>query len=263
MEHRMARIAPSGAQALDRAFALLRLVASSTSDGLRLAELADRSGLNKPTTRRLLIALARAGFVEQATAGANYRLGPEIDVLSALNTRDFRTLAKPTLQRLVAATEDVALLTLFSGGDSAIVDRAEGSFPLRTHIGRVGDRHPMGVGAASIAMLAALDDDQLAERLLNERIRVAKYPQFTNPKVRELVKETRQRGYALNPGLIFEGSWAMAVVVAEPGELPIAALTIAALENRLTKERQKTLLPLMQREASIFSNIARLQSSER
>jgi DNA-binding IclR family transcriptional regulator len=262
MESKMTNKTPSGSQALDRAFSLLRIISSSQSDGLRLADLAERSGLNKPTTRRLLVALARAGFVEQATAGARYRLGPEIDVLSALKPLDLRAIAKPMLQRLVAETEDVVMLTIFSGNDSAIIDRMEGSFPLRTHIGRIGNRHPSGVGAASIAMLAALDDDELAERLANEPTRTSRYPQFTNAKVREMVKEAKRQGYALNPGLIFEGSWAMAVAVVAPGERPIAALTVAALESRLTKGRQKAILPIMQREASIFSNAVKSRIRE-
>jgi DNA-binding IclR family transcriptional regulator len=255
----MSDLSPNGTQAVDRAFSLLRLIASSRASGLRLAELSDQSGLNKPTARRLLVALVRAGFVEQTTTAGKYRLGPEIDVLTTLRTWDLRTIAEPTMQRLVAVTEDVVLLTIFSGGDSAIVARLEGSFPLRTHIGRVGDRHPAAVGAASIAMLAALDDELSDERLGNEKARLARYPKFTNARIRELVLEARKRGYALNPGLIFEGSWAMAVVVAEPGSLPIAALTIAALENRLTNERRKELLPIMQREAALLSNIVRSQ----
>lgn len=55
----------SGAQAVARAAALLRLVTGAGDDGITVAELARRADLTRPTTHRLLTALRHEGLVDQ------------------------------------------------------------------------------------------------------------------------------------------------------------------------------------------------------
>ncbi|MDP3256622.1 helix-turn-helix domain-containing protein, partial [Bosea sp. (in: a-proteobacteria)] len=52
-----ARAGLSGSQSVDRALQLLALVGREPAGGLPLAEIVVGSGLNKPTARRLLLAL--------------------------------------------------------------------------------------------------------------------------------------------------------------------------------------------------------------
>ncbi|MGB8537175.1 MAG: helix-turn-helix domain-containing protein [Acidobacteriaceae bacterium] len=60
-------------QALDRAFAVLDLLAASNTP-LGLAEIADALGLHKSTAHRFLMVLERHRMVERALAG-KFRLG--------------------------------------------------------------------------------------------------------------------------------------------------------------------------------------------
>ena len=66
-----------GAQSVDRALGLLALVGRHAGRGAALSSLVEESGLNKPTARRLLLALIRAGFVEQDEATRRYYLGAD------------------------------------------------------------------------------------------------------------------------------------------------------------------------------------------
>ena len=54
-----------GSQSVDRALRLLAMVGREAEHGAQLSDIVEESGLNKPTARRLLLALMRAGLVEQ------------------------------------------------------------------------------------------------------------------------------------------------------------------------------------------------------
>lgn len=255
----------SGPQALDRALLLLKLVAAAEPAGIRLMDAALLADLTRPTAYRLLAGLMASGFVQQDASGGPYFLGPEATILArtARVRLDWNRIAAGGLRRLVDAAQDVVLLTLRSGNEAVVVERLEGTFPLRTHVAKIGDRHPAGVGAAWIAMLAAIDD-RLVDRLIaHEPVHRRPFPKFSETGIRELVAQARTRGYALNPGLIFEGSWAMAVpIVLEPGRV-IGAVTIAALAHRLPADRQAELLVPLRREADIISELARQAIAQR
>ena len=77
----------SGSQSVDRALGLLSLIGREPAEGLPLGEIVTGSGLNKPTTRRLLLALMRAGLVEQEPQTRRYCLGEEAFVLGVLAAR--------------------------------------------------------------------------------------------------------------------------------------------------------------------------------
>ena len=79
---RIAGVAAS--QTLDRAMHVLQLVAGSRADGIGLSELVKRTGLTKPTTRRLLLALIDNGLVEQNDEDRRYYAGAETYALGML-----------------------------------------------------------------------------------------------------------------------------------------------------------------------------------
>lgn len=249
----------SGPRSVERAIEVVKLVAKAEPAGIRLMDLANQSQLSRATTHRLLSGLIGEGLIEQAGNGGRYFLGPEATVISrAAKLRiDWATIATSSLRRLVNAAQDVTLLTLRSGNDAVIVERLEGDFPLRTHVAKLGDRHPVGVGAAWIAMLSQMPDDEIKRLLELNAVRKQQFPGFTNGAVLTLVRDARNRGYAVNPGLVFEGSWGMALPIVLDDGRPVAAVTIAALANRLTPERQAALLPTLRREVDIISEMVR------
>ena len=64
-----------GAQAVDRALALLAAVGRAPPEGAPLSALAQAAGVAKPTARRLLISLMGAHLVEQDAGTRAYHLG--------------------------------------------------------------------------------------------------------------------------------------------------------------------------------------------
>ena len=247
---------PAGTQSLDRAIALLRLVASSSGRGIRLVDLVDRSGLAKPTAHRLLQALERQGLVAQDPADKLYHLGAEAFVIGTLASERFsiHRMALAPLARLASASEDSCFLSVRRDTHVVCVHREEGRFPIRTHVLQAGDRHPLGVGAGSLAILAALPDDEATQMLAaNAAELAARYPAFSPALLREEITRTRARGYALNTGLLQPGSWGVGIAVLDGAGSCAGALSIAAIESRLDAPRRDQMAALLQTEAQRLS----------
>lgn len=239
----------SGAQAVQRALSLLSLVGRGGSAGLGLAQLTAASRLTRPTVRRLLIALGTARMVEQDAVTRRYHLGPEAYLLGSFATPRHGILvhAADSLKRLAAETGDTAFLSVQQDDHALCLAHEEGRFPIRTHALMAGDRNPIGRGAGGIALLAAMAETE-AHALLQ---RTAPLLSLPSPEdLRADVARARALGHALNPGRVVQGSWGLGVAVRWPDGRPAAALSIAAIEDRMGPERQLALVALLHREAA-------------
>jgi len=243
--------AGGGAQSIGRAAALLRLLAAGGDEGLGLAGLVDASGLLKPTCRRILLALMEAGLVEQEAGSRRYFLGPEAYVLGTLAAKRFGVHAQAgeAVRRLAQLTGDAAFLQLRRDDFVVCLQREDGDYPIRSYVLAAGDRHPLGVGAAGITLLAALPDEEVERTLaVNARLIGERYPSLTQAVIRGLVREARLNGYGFNRGLLFPGSWGMGVAVRDAAGHPVACLSLAAVESRMPPERQAYLAGLLREE---------------
>jgi DNA-binding IclR family transcriptional regulator len=248
-----------GTQAVARALSLLSLVGRGGAQGLGLAQLAAASGLARPTVRRLLLALGTARMVEQDRATRRYHLGPETYLLAGFAAERHGILhhAREGMVRLARDTGDTVLLTVPQDDHTLCLERIEGDFPVRTHALMRGDRKPAGVGAGALAILAALPEDE-ADTLL---ARVKPLVGDLMSGLLEDLAHARSHGHALNPGRVIAGSWGLGVAILWPDGRPSGALSIAAIENRMTPARQADLAAALHREAALIA--ARLAELER
>ncbi|MCB8821073.1 IclR family transcriptional regulator [Microvirga rosea] len=249
----MGEAASNGAQAIDRAATLLLLVGRAGPSGARLSELVAQCNLPKPTVRRILLALVRTGLLDQDGETRRYYIGPEVYVLGTLASARFgiHSISLRSLVRLSQTTGDTAFLSVPRDLYSICVHREEGPYPIRVHALHAGDRHPLGIGAGSLAILAALPDNEIDDILTtNAEVLIEKYPPFSPSLLRQLVRDTRDRGYALNPGMLLSDSWAIGVAIRGLDRRPVGALSIAATESRLNEARQREIAPLLKKEAA-------------
>ena len=253
----------SGSQSVDRALGLLSLVSYFGDQGGALSDIVEQSGLNKPTTRRLLLALIRSGLLEQDPLTRRYYLGQEAYVLGTLATRRYGLLqiSRDSLSLLSAKTQDTSFLSIQRDNYAVCLHREEGTYPIRTHALQAGYRHPLGVGAGSLAILAAMDDDEIEAILaINESELVAEFPHLSPPQIRADIAAARQQGFALNPGRILANSWGIGLAIRFPDERPAGALSIAAIDSRMQPARQLELASLIKIEAKkIEARLAHLQ----
>ncbi|RVU15059.1 IclR family transcriptional regulator [Methylobacterium oryzihabitans] len=242
----------AGAQSIDRAATLLLLVGRAGPQGARLTDLVAQTDLAKPTVHRMLTALVRAGLLDQVPETRRYHIGPEIYVLGTLASARFglHPVSLRALVRLSQETGDTAFLSVARDVYAICLHREDGAYPIRVHALQAGDRHPLGVGAGSLALLAALPDTEVDEILAaNADVLAAHYPRYAGGVLRALVGETRARGYALNPGMLLADSWGIGVAIRGEGGRAVGALSIAAIEGRLREDRQREIARLLRREA--------------
>ena len=247
--------APAGHQGIDRTLALLRAVAAEGRGGARLAAIAAQTGLSRSTAHRLLTHLVQSGLLEQDADAPHYHLGFEIYALGrrAAERHGLPRLAQASLVRLEEQSEDTVYLSIRSGDDAVCIARQEGRFPIKTLTLAVGGRRPLGVGAGSLALLAALPDEE-AERVIAANAgRLRPYPSFSPAELRKLMRKTRADGYATNPGMVLPGMMAVGVPVLRRDGRPAGALSIAAVEGRMQPQRRAELVRWLGEEAAAIA----------
>ena len=227
------------------------LRAMSDARTTRLTDIAAAAGLDKATALRLLEALARDGFVVRDADTKQYSLGAELLVLgaAALARFDPRPAVRPSLLRLANTFEDTAILSLPSGAESICVDVEEGRFPIRANYLQIGSRRPLGVGAGSLALLAWMSDAEVDAVMPAIAARLDRYPRITTNLLARHVAEDRRRGYVVLLDVVVERMGGIAVPIMGRDGRPVAALSVAALTDRIT-ERERLLAVALKREAA-------------
>ena len=241
----------TGSQNIDRATQLMRIVCATRTAGIPLSDIVRISGLTKPTVRRNLIALIDNGLIEQDADDRRYYAGPETYALGIFAAERFgiHRLAADVLVTVAEKSGDTALLSIPRGFETVCLAREEGWYPLKSHVLQPGHRHPLGCGAPGIALLARASDAEVEIALAANASRLAAdYPRLTPEVVRHQIKNARKVGFALNEGLIFEGSWGIAVTVNDPAGCACAAIAIAGVENRFTKKRIAEMSELLKQQ---------------
>lgn len=244
-----------GAQVVARIALLLRLVGRNPH-GSPLADLVRDSGLTRPTVYRLLGSLAAEGLLEHDPVSHTWRYGPEIFVMGTIAAPSYpiEELARPALRRLADQTGESAFLSVRRGNETVCLLREEGSFPIRSFVLHEGVRFPLGVASAGLAILAALPDAEVDQLLDSGGIVVEPWGERNSPAViRDNLERTRTAGYAVNPGLILEGSWGMGAAVFDGAGRPAWALSITGIEPRFRPERQEFLGGLLVEEAALIT----------
>lgn len=139
--------------AVERALAVLDALGEAGGE-IGTNELARRTGINASSVSRLLATLAASGYVEQTPAG-RYRLGVRLLQLGnrALDALDLRSLARPVLESLAAATGETATLSVPGGHDAVTVDFARSPQAVQSvaQIGRPSIGHATATGKVLLA----------------------------------------------------------------------------------------------------------------
>ncbi len=233
-----------GAQTLRRGLAVLKLLARVSPRGLRVSDIGRQLGLHKATAIRLTHALVEERFLVLDGADRTYRLGPEAFAvgLAAEPGYALQRLAAPHLRALALETGDWIYFSVPNGLEVICISRETGHMPIPRDALKVGDRHPVGVGAGGVAILAALPDSEVDAALaIHATVIERDYPRCGVQVIRELVRSTRERGYSEIPGLIVQDYWAIGVALINAQQRPEAAITLVASGQRLPAVRRHAL----------------------
>jgi DNA-binding IclR family transcriptional regulator len=229
-----------GAQSIARAAKLLRLVTAAGDAGITVSDLARQADLTRPTAHRLLAALRQEGLVDQDERAGRWMPGPELFLMGtvAASRYDITGIARDVVRSLAVRTEESAFLSVRRGDETVCLVREEGSFPIRSFVLSEGVRFPLGVASAGLAILSFLpahDVDAYLER--HPELSRQWGASHSHERLRTRLRETQARGYALNPGLIVEGSFGLGAAVFDRHGHPQWALSLTGVEFRFGPDR--------------------------
>lgn len=242
-----------GTQVVRRVGAILRAVGSRGRDGISAAELALELDLSRSTVHRLLASLAVEGLLDRE--GSRWRTGPELHLLGAASSPRYnvRDAALPIVRELADLTGESAFFSARRGIESVCLIREDGSFPIRSFVLQEGMRFPLGVASAGLAILSFESDDWIDGYLQSAVLETRWGASHDSSSLRARIGQTRETGYAVNPGLIVEGSWGMGAAVFDGGGEPLWALSLNGVESRFRPERQEELGHLLVEHAHALS----------
>jgi DNA-binding IclR family transcriptional regulator len=233
----------AGAQVVGRVASVLRTVSAAMPEGLGTTEIATRASLSRPTTHRLLTALAAHGFVDHDPRTGRWLLGPELYIMGSIAAEryDITSLARDSVRALSAATGESAFLSARRGDETVCLLREDGSFPVRSHVLYEGVRFPLGVASAGLVILALLPEREIEAYLASHDLTPEWGQTHSADALRARLAETRRSGWALNPGLLVEGSWGMAAAIFDESGRPAWALSLTGIQTRFSPARRPEL----------------------
>lgn len=233
------RVSASGAQTVTRAIQALKLIAAQPVEGARLVDVAYLLGLERPTAHRLLQALTAEGMLVQHKASRRYSLGAVVFELglSAAHRFNLNSVCLPVLTSLSKWLGDTSFLFVRSGDDTVCIARVPGSYSIQTPVVPAGSRQPLGVNAGGLALLAAMPDVEVNRILENITLRLQAYANLDVELVRDHVANARKKGFALIANHAVPGIAAVGLPILDRAGQPIAALTVATVESRMTEQR--------------------------
>lgn len=260
------RALASGTQSIQRAVQLLRLLTLHNRIGLRLVDLHRKAGLERSTTHRILQSLVNERLATQDQSSKRYHLGPFVYEmgLAAAPRSQLRDLCHTHLRALAELSGDTVFLTARAELDGVCLDRMEGAYPVKAFVLEVGKRRPLGIGGGSLAILSEMDPVECDRILRSNAIRLAeRYPRYSEGAVKSALARARRTGYVLQDVVEVPGIRSLALpIVAAPG-VPVAALSISAMAQRLGPDRVPDLVRAMgeaahaiEAELQKFSDIA-------
>ncbi len=231
--------APAARQALET----LTLLGKQAAP-IPAAAIARELGLPRSTTYRLLTVLVEQGFVVHLREQRRYGLGVAAFELGFAFTRQapLQWVGRPALARLVDQTRQNGHFAILHGTDVLYVveERAPGRPSLVTD---VGVRLPAHLTASGLAMLAELSPGQLRALYPPEHLFIKRHEPGPGSisALRNLLRETRERGYAEEHGFVTPGFASVGCAVRDHGHHPVAAVALTFPAADLDQEARAGL----------------------
>ncbi|CAM3818155.1 IclR family transcriptional regulator [Bordetella tumulicola] len=222
---------------LARGLEVLRAFSASTPL-LGNREIADRTGLAKPTVSRLTYTLTLLGYLARDPKLQKYRLGPGVLSLGhpLLASMQVRQLAKPLMESLARATGCTVNLGIRDRGNVVYIDsvRADSA---NQHLPDIGTSRPLLLSSIGRALILAYP--------ATERTAILNYLKVQNPQDFEQcrafweadVKRFTAYGYCHSQGDWQKDIHAVAVPIRQRPDEPPLAMNCTIAAHRAQKDR--------------------------
>lgn len=151
----------SSKQVIARAAHVLRALEGNAS-GMILADLVRSTELPRTTVQRIVQALQAQQLV--TFVNGRVSLGPAITRLAGSTFLDVVSLVRPHIEALARETHETVNLSVLRGNHASLVDQVPSDQSLRV-VAAVGSALPLHCTAHGKALLAAMTDDEIEQRM--------------------------------------------------------------------------------------------------
>jgi DNA-binding IclR family transcriptional regulator len=221
----------SRVQSVERAVQLLKAVAEG-SDAETAPVLADRVGLNRSTTWRLLATLEHHGLLDRDPETNRYSVGHAVAQLAGASRYDaLACRARPLLRRLADDTGETVNLAIPHQHQLVYVSQVQAPQVMTANwLGRAVALHATSTGKAFLAWLPeeerALALGGVLERYTDKTV--------TDPAVLQSeLREVRRRGHAVSRGELERALWGVSAAALDARERPAAVVSVWGPESRI------------------------------
>lgn len=234
----------------DRALSIVELLARN-ANGLHLSDIAERLGLPRSGTHRLLNDLRENGYVRQEHDGGIYTLTVKLASLSLVHQvgTGMVDLVLPILDSVAEQTGELAMLSVVEGERLMRVAKARGA---RRGLQYSPDEEPevyLGATSNGYAYLACLAEEKAIELIARQGALRDGYGPNAPRSIKDVmiyVQEARERGYSI----IYEVFEAGTSAIAAPIRLPssgdvVGTISVAGPSVRMTPQRLKDMSALV------------------
>lgn len=219
---------------LGRALTVLDAFSRADVDGLRLTELAHRTGLPKATTHRIISTLVQRRFLERD--GPYHKPGIRLFELGGMmaHHRQLRDAAMAFMGDLYEATHDTIHLAVRDGCDVVYIEKIAGHRPLQVP-SDIGRRMPLHCTALGKVLLAGAPAEVVEATIVRGLSRRTGNTITTREELQRVLDEVRFTGVAYDLEESTPDIRCVAAPVFGADRRVIAALSISISSRRTTK----------------------------
>jgi IclR family transcriptional regulator, acetate operon repressor len=218
---------------VSKALGLLDILASAPGPK-GLTAIATAADFDKATARRLLVELAKHGFVEQNAESRTYRLGSAFLHYARIReaTLPLAAIVQPILNELAAGTGETAHASILSGHCMATIAVAEAQRSSRAHVDPT-EPLPLYATASGLACLA-FGPEALRESYMKhvQFRRMAANTVTSKKALKEKVAETLARGFGRAERSFADDVTGTAAPIFDAAGFAYGAVAVAAVSSR-------------------------------
>lgn len=223
-------------QSIQRAFDILELIADSTSP-IPLKEIAQKTGLPKPTVYRLLDNLERRGYIHTNNDGKYWlglrflNFGRKVD-----ENLEIKQIARPYITSLNNLTEETVHLGILQNHKVVYVDTIESPLPIRL-VARIGGTNSVHCTSLGKALLINHSDEKIVDILREQGMELRTDRTITSPMafLREMAL-VRSRGFALDEQESSRECFCISSPIYDQNDRVVAAISISGPASRFEKQ---------------------------
>ncbi|MCT8974303.1 IclR family transcriptional regulator [Microbaculum marinisediminis] len=212
-----------------------------------LSEVASAAGLDKGTTRRLLVTLMNCGFVVQDPVSQRYGLGRAVRALAVnvIDDFDLRSIAVPVLADIAAELHLTTFLSVYRDHSALCLERLHDMQGMEVRWWPIGGTLPINSGGAPKLLLAYQSDDEI-DAMLSQPLETMTPAATTDPEeLRAHLQVIRARGWEFAVDDVSLGLAALAVPVLDAAGQIVCALSMAGLTPQMIGKKEPAHLRRM------------------